>query len=53
LPALPFSNRTLSKIHNLSWIKSIFSEPPENLPVAEGLGEEDKKEINFFLPIQF
>jgi hypothetical protein len=38
----------LSKIHNISWTKSIFSEPPENLPVAEGLGEEEKKEINFF-----
>jgi hypothetical protein len=43
-----FPNEQLSKIHNISWTKSIFSEPPENLPIAEGLGEEEKKEINFF-----
>ena len=43
----------LSKIHNLSWTKAIFSEPPENLPIAQGLGDEEKQEINFFANTEF
>ncbi len=43
-----YPTEQLSKIHNISWIKSIFSEPPENLPIAQGLSEDEKKEINFF-----
>jgi hypothetical protein len=43
----------LAKIHNLSWTKAIFSEPPENLPIAQGLEDEDKQEINFFANTEF
>ena len=48
-----FPTMQLAKIHNLSWTKSIFSEPPENLPIALGLGDEDKQEINFFAKTEF
>jgi len=48
-----FPTEQLSKIHNLSWIKAIFSEPPENLPIAQGLGDEAKQEINFFANTEF
>ena len=48
-----FPTETLSKIHNLSWTKTIFSDPPENLPVAQGLEDEDKKDINFFATTVF
>ncbi len=43
----------LSKIHNLSWTKTILSEPPENLPIAANLSQEEKKEINFFANTEF
>ncbi len=36
------------KTPSLAWGKSVLSEPPENLPVAEGRTEEEKKKINFF-----
>ncbi|MBI4100505.1 type IV secretion system DNA-binding domain-containing protein [Candidatus Microgenomates bacterium] len=38
------------KVSNLSWIKSMPSEPPENLPVAE---DADKENINFFARTEF
>jgi hypothetical protein len=43
-----FPTESLSKIHNISWTKTIFSDPPENLPIAQGLDEDAKKDINFF-----
>ncbi len=48
-----FPTEQLAKIHNLTWTKSIFSEPPENLPIALGLGDEEKQEINFFANTEF
>jgi hypothetical protein len=48
-----FPTEQLAKIHNLSWTKAIFSEPPENLPIALGLGEQEKQEINFFATTEF
>ena len=48
-----FPTVQLSKIHNISWTKTILSEPPENLPVAQGLSDEEKKEINFFANTEF
>jgi hypothetical protein len=36
------------KIPMLVWGTSVFSEPPENLPIAEGATEEEKAKINFF-----
>ena len=32
----------------ISWGNKVLSEPPENLPVAENLSEEEKSHINFF-----
>lgn len=43
----------LSKLTNISWSKTILSEAPENLPVAEGLTEAEKEEINFFAKTEF
>ncbi|MEK7186021.1 MAG: DUF87 domain-containing protein, partial [Patescibacteria group bacterium] len=40
-------------VHNISWHKTILSEPPQNLPVAEYLSEEDKAETNFFASTEF
>lgn len=36
------------KTPSIAWGKSVLSEAPENLPVAEGKSEEEKKDINFF-----
>jgi len=48
-----FPTEKLSKIHSISWHKVVLSEPPENLPVAEGLTDEEKEEINFFASTEF
>jgi len=36
------------KIPMIEWGTAVFSEPPENLPVAEGKSDEEKQSINFF-----
>jgi len=36
------------KIPLIEWGTAVLSEPPENLPVAEGKSEEEKGVINFF-----
>jgi len=36
------------KIPMIMWGTAVFSEPPENLPIAEGVSEEDRAGINFF-----
>ncbi len=46
-------NETLSKIKNISWGGTMAGEPPENLPIAVGLDEAEKKEINFFAKTEF
>jgi len=38
----------VANIANLSWHKVILSDPPELLPVANGLSPEELKDINFF-----
>lgn len=48
-----FPTLKLATIHNVSWHKTILSEPPENLPIAEGLDTDEKKEINFFAKTEF
>lgn len=48
-----FPTEKLSKIHSISWHKVVLSEPPENLPIAEGLGEEEKADLNFFASTEF
>ncbi|HUV46695.1 MAG TPA: DUF87 domain-containing protein [Candidatus Bathyarchaeia archaeon] len=46
-------NETLSKIRNIAWGGTMAGEPPENLPIALGLTEAEKKEINFFAKTEF
>ena len=36
------------RIPMILWGQNVFSEPPENLPVAEGTTDEEKQKINFF-----
>ena len=48
-----FPTEKLSKIHSISWHKVVLSEPPENLPIAEGKTDEEKADINFFASTEF
>ena len=48
-----FPTMKSTNVHNISWHKTILSEPPQNLPVAEYLSEEDKAETNFFASTEF
>ena len=48
-----FPTMAVANIPNISWHKTILSDPPENLPVAEGVTDEEKGEINFFGQTQF
>jgi hypothetical protein len=48
-----FPGDKLSKIHNIAWHKTILSEPPETLPIAEGKSDEEKQEINFFAKTEY
>jgi hypothetical protein len=48
-----FPTMALANIPNISWHKVILSDPPEMLPVAEGLSDEEKSDINFFASTQF
>lgn len=48
-----FPTLKLSTIKNIAWHKTILSDPPENLPVAEGLTDAEKEEINFFARTEF
>lgn len=43
----------LSTIPNVSWHQVILSDPPENLPIAELLTQEEKDQTNFFGRTQF
>ncbi|MBI4057871.1 type IV secretion system DNA-binding domain-containing protein [Candidatus Microgenomates bacterium] len=48
-----FPTLKLATIHNVSWHKTILSDAPENLPVAEGLTSDEKEKINFFAKTEF
>lgn len=48
-----FPTMALANIPNISWHKTILSDPPESLPVAEGLTDEEKQDVNFFASAQF
>lgn len=43
----------LAGIKNIAWGKTLLGEPPENLPVSEGIAEEAKKDVNFFAKTEF
>ncbi len=48
-----FPTDKLATIHNISWYKTILSEPPENLPVAVDIADSEKKTVNFFAKTEF
>lgn len=43
----------LTKLPNIAWGKNLFSDPPENLPVATGLDEAAREKITFFAKTEF
>ena len=43
----------LAGIKNISWGRSLVGEPPQNLPVASELTQEEKSQINFFAKAEF
>lgn len=47
------AGKLLSGIKNISWGKTLAGEPPENIPAAINMTEEEKKEVNFFAATEF
>ncbi len=43
----------LAGIKNISWGKTLKGEPPENLPTAFNLSEDEKRQVNFFAQTEF
>jgi hypothetical protein len=43
----------ITKLPNIAWGKNLYSDPPENLPVADGLTLEEKSQITFFAKTEF
>lgn len=43
----------LAQIPNLSWSKELIVEPPQDLPIALGMADEEKQQINFIGRTQF
>lgn len=44
---------TTSKIKNVTWGGQAFNEPPQNLPVATNLSDDEKQSINFFAKTEY
>ncbi len=42
-----------TKLPNIAWGKKLYSDPPENLPIADVLSAEEKNEITFFAKTEF
>ncbi len=43
----------LAGVKNIAWGKTLLGEPPEDLPVAQNMTDEEKKETNFFAQTDF
>ncbi len=43
----------MAGVKNIAWGKTLSGEPPENLPVADSLTEEQKKDVNFFAKAEY
>jgi ABC-type transport system involved in cytochrome bd biosynthesis fused ATPase/permease subunit len=43
----------MTKLPNIAWGKKLYSDPPENLPVADNLTPEEKSQITFFAKTEF
>lgn len=48
-----FPSMNVANIPNISWTKTILSDPPENLPVASSLSDEEKRDVNFFAKTEY
>lgn len=48
---LPGEN--MANLRNIAWGKTLKGEPPFNLPVDDGLTEDERNEINFFAKTEF
>ena len=44
---------SMSSLKNIAWGKTLKGEPPYNLPVADGLTDDEKNQINFFAKTEF
>jgi len=53
LSALWHFPTSLTKLPNIAWGKNLFSDPPENLPVAINLDDAAKEKITFFAKTEF
>ncbi|MFA6250879.1 MAG: type IV secretion system DNA-binding domain-containing protein, partial [Candidatus Shapirobacteria bacterium] len=47
-----FPNR-LTKLPNIAWGKKLYADPPENLPILEGLSDDQKKSTTVFAKTEF
>ena len=47
-----FPNK-MTKLPNIAWGKKLYSDPPENLPVADNTTPEERSKITFFAKTEF
>ncbi len=45
--------KALAGVKNISWGKTLAGEPPENIPTAINVTDEEKKNINFFATTEY
>ncbi|MCL4383845.1 type IV secretion system DNA-binding domain-containing protein [Patescibacteria group bacterium] len=43
----------LTKLPNIAWGKKLYADPPDNLPIADGLNDDQKKQVTFFAKTEF
>ncbi len=53
LSALWHLPNALTKIPNITWGKKLYADPPENLPIADGVDTEGRNKITFFAKTEF
>jgi type IV secretion system coupling TraD/TrwB family protein len=46
-------NQNLKDIKNIAWGGTLKGEPPENLPIAINLTDDEKRNVNFFAKTEF
>jgi predicted RNA-binding protein with RPS1 domain len=46
-------NQDLANLKNITWGKTLKGEPPQDLPVADFLSDQDKNKVNFFARTEF
>ena len=53
LAALWHFPNIITKLPNIAWGKKLYSDPPENLPIADGATPEFKSQTTFFAKTEF